>query len=238
MNNKSLAYALLRIAFGINFAGHGLIRIHNGVAIFAQTTAEHLAKSPLPQSLLYAFSYAIPFLEAILGLALILGVFTRISLICGAVFMMALTIGVTSNQQWELSRATAPLQPSLLSPAVPRRAQCSRHRQLSAPLFDTMNTMAEHEAGRSAHSHRHRLHPQKRGSRRSWQDTRSALTRWTHRSNLHRFQRDPWRPRLRRRRGDGLRHGDVSWRTSHGYRQPQRPHPQRARRAQVRLARP
>jgi thiosulfate dehydrogenase [quinone] large subunit len=102
-NNKSLAYALLRIAFGINFAGHGLIRIYNGVGTFATTTAEHLAKSPLPHTFTYAFSYAIPFLEAILGLMLILGVFTRVALICGAVFMMALTIGVTSNQQWDIA---------------------------------------------------------------------------------------------------------------------------------------
>ncbi len=102
-NDKALAYALLRIAFGINFAGHGLIRIHNGVGAFATATAEQLAKSPLPHSFTYAFSYAIPFLEAILGLTLILGVFTRIALICGAVFMMALTIGVTANQQWDIA---------------------------------------------------------------------------------------------------------------------------------------
>ena len=102
-NNKSLAYALLRITLGVNFTGHGLIRIHNGAAAFAQTTAEHLAKFPLPQSLIYAFSYAIPFIEAILGLTLILGVFTRVSLIAGAVFMMTLTIGVTANQQWDLA---------------------------------------------------------------------------------------------------------------------------------------
>ena len=103
IDDKSLAYALLRIAFGVNFAGHGLIRIHNGVDAFAATTAEHLAKSPLPHSLTLGFSYAIPFLEAILGLTLILGVFTRISLVCGAVFMIALTIGITANQQWDVA---------------------------------------------------------------------------------------------------------------------------------------
>jgi thiosulfate dehydrogenase [quinone] large subunit len=101
--DKSPAYALLRIAFGVNFAGHGLIRIYNGAGIFAQSTAEHLAKSPLPHSVTFAFSYAIPFFEAVLGLTLILGVFTRIALICGAVFMMVLTIGVTSNQQWDVA---------------------------------------------------------------------------------------------------------------------------------------
>jgi thiosulfate dehydrogenase [quinone] large subunit len=103
LNDKALAYALLRIAFGVNFAGHGLIRIYNGAAGFAQSTAEHLAKSPLPHSFTYAFSYAIPFVEAILGLTLILGVFTRISLVCGAVFMMVLSIGITANQQWDIA---------------------------------------------------------------------------------------------------------------------------------------
>lgn len=103
MTNRNLAYALLRISLGVNFAGHGLIRIHNGVSNFAQTTAEHLAKSPLPPSLTYAFAYSIPFIEAILGLTLILGIFTRISLIIGAVFMMLLTIGVTANQQWDIA---------------------------------------------------------------------------------------------------------------------------------------
>jgi thiosulfate dehydrogenase (quinone) large subunit len=103
ISDKSFAYALLRIAFGMNFAGHGLIRIYNGVGIFASTTAEHLAKSPLPHSFAYGFSYAIPFLEAVLGLTLILGLFTRLSLICGAVFMLALTVGVTANQQWDVA---------------------------------------------------------------------------------------------------------------------------------------
>jgi len=103
INDKSLAYALLRIAFGVNFAGHGLIRLYNGVGVFAHTTQEHLAKSPLPQSLTLGVSYAIPFVESVLGLTLILGVFTRISLIAGAVFMMALTLGVTANQQWDVA---------------------------------------------------------------------------------------------------------------------------------------
>jgi thiosulfate dehydrogenase [quinone] large subunit len=102
-NNRSLAYALLRIALGVNFAGHGLIRIYNGVGVFAASTAEHLAKSPLPHGLTLGFSYAIPFFEAILGLTLVLGVFTRVSLVFGAVFMMALTVGVTSNQQWDVA---------------------------------------------------------------------------------------------------------------------------------------
>ena len=69
LSNKNLAYALLRIALGVNFAGHGLIRIGNGVSAFASSTAEHMAKSPLPHGFVLGFGYAIPFIEALLGLA-------------------------------------------------------------------------------------------------------------------------------------------------------------------------
>ncbi len=101
--DKPLAYALLRVAFGVNFAGHGFIRIYNGVGAFAATTAEHMAKSPLPHGITVGFAYAIPWIEALLGIALVLGLLTRAALIAGALFMMALTVGVTSNQQWDIA---------------------------------------------------------------------------------------------------------------------------------------
>lgn len=103
VSDKSLAYGLLRVAFGVNFAGHGLVRIYNGVGVFAATTAEHLSKAPLPHGLVLGFGYAIPVIEAALGVALILGVLTRVALVGGAVFMMALTVGVTANQQWDVA---------------------------------------------------------------------------------------------------------------------------------------
>jgi thiosulfate dehydrogenase [quinone] large subunit len=39
-------------------------------------------------------------LSRALGLALIFGLLTRVALVCGTLFIMGLTIGVTSNQQW------------------------------------------------------------------------------------------------------------------------------------------
>ena len=79
---KQLAYALLRIALGVNFLGHGLFRILAGVPAFAAATADHMAKSPFPHGFNYAFACAIPFLELLLGLGL---------------------IAVTSNQQWDVA---------------------------------------------------------------------------------------------------------------------------------------
>ncbi len=55
LTNKRLAYALLRIALGVNFLGHGLFRILSGVPAFAATTADHMAKSPFPHGFNLAF---------------------------------------------------------------------------------------------------------------------------------------------------------------------------------------
>jgi len=103
ISDKALAYGLLRIALGVNFAGHGFTRIYNGIGQFAATTAEHMVKAPLPHGFVLGFSYGIPVIEAVLGVALMLGLATRVALVCGALFMMALTIGVTSNQQWDVA---------------------------------------------------------------------------------------------------------------------------------------
>ena len=101
ISDKELGYGLLRTALGVNFLGHGLFRILSGVGAFAATTVEHMTKSPLPHGFTLGFAYCIPWIELLLGLGLILGLLTRFALVGGAVFMIALTIGVTSNQQWD-----------------------------------------------------------------------------------------------------------------------------------------
>jgi thiosulfate dehydrogenase [quinone] large subunit len=100
---KSFAYALLRIAVGVNFAGHGLIRMYLGASQFVNSTAEHLSKSPLPHGLVTVFLYMVPVVEAFVGIALIVGLMTRFVLVVSSVMMIALTIGVTSNQQWDIA---------------------------------------------------------------------------------------------------------------------------------------
>lgn len=102
-SEKSLAYALLRVAVGVNFAGHGLIRLYIGLGHFADSTAEHLSKSPLPHGSVVGFLYVVPIVETVVGVALVLGVLTRLALIGGALLMIALTVGVTSNQEWDIA---------------------------------------------------------------------------------------------------------------------------------------
>lgn len=102
-SERTLAYALLRVAFGVNFFGHGMFRILSGVVAFASATAQNMEKSPLPHGLLYIFGLAIPFIEVLIGVALVLGIGTRITLVCGSLFMMALTTGIASIQKWDVA---------------------------------------------------------------------------------------------------------------------------------------
>jgi len=58
-------------------------------------------KSMLPLSLVRPFSYALPILEFTVGLLLITGLFTKVSLIAGALIMVALIFGTTLIENWD-----------------------------------------------------------------------------------------------------------------------------------------
>ena len=100
MNHRALAYLLMRIALGMNFFGHGFFRILSGVGAFAAGMAQSMSKGPLPSALSLSFGYCVPWLELILGILLLLGLFTRPALAAGSLFMVALTFGTTSVQNW------------------------------------------------------------------------------------------------------------------------------------------
>lgn len=99
-SHQAVAYLLMRLALGLNFFGHGFFRILTGVGAFAAGTAQGMAKGPLPHALTMGFGYCIPWLELLLGILLLLGCFTRYALVVGALFMLALTFGTTSIQNW------------------------------------------------------------------------------------------------------------------------------------------
>lgn len=98
--HQAIAYLLMRVALGINIFGHGFFRILTGVGAFASGMAQGMAKGPLPHALSLSFGYCIPWLELSLGLLLIAGFLTRSALVVGALFMIALTFGTTSVQNW------------------------------------------------------------------------------------------------------------------------------------------
>ncbi|SDF18327.1 DoxX family protein [Terriglobus roseus] len=99
-DHKAVAYAIMRLALGMNIFGHGFFRILSGVGNFASGMAQGMDKGPLPHVLTLSFGYCIPWIELTVGLLIILGLFTRFALASGALLMVALTFGTTSVQNW------------------------------------------------------------------------------------------------------------------------------------------
>lgn len=100
--HKWLAYALLRVTFGLVFLVYGLQKLANGHAAFAAALASQFAKSPLPQGLVRAFGHVLPFAETILGALVLLGVLTVPALVLVALLMIALTFGVATTGQAQI----------------------------------------------------------------------------------------------------------------------------------------
>ena len=104
-----IAYTILRLSFGANILLHGLSRILNGRPAFLAYLTHYFEHAPLiPASSLPAFGAVLPWVETTLGLLLMLGLFSRFTLIVGALVMTALVIGTNLAQDWLVSGLQLP----------------------------------------------------------------------------------------------------------------------------------
>lgn len=98
--NQKTAYFFLRLSIGINFLGHGLVRLAK-LQDFADGMTKSFEKSWLPSLFVQMFSTALPFLEFIIGLMLIIGFKTRIAAMAGASLIILLLFGSSTVENWE-----------------------------------------------------------------------------------------------------------------------------------------
>jgi len=98
-SNPQIAYALFRIALGLDMFLHGVMRIPI-LATWVDTTTKLFGASFLPDSMVRGFLYVLPFPEAVIGLLLMLGWFTRESLIAGSLVIIVLIFGTGTRQDW------------------------------------------------------------------------------------------------------------------------------------------
>jgi thiosulfate dehydrogenase [quinone] large subunit len=101
--NRELAYLLLRLTLGVNILMHGLARILSGLAPFAAGMTKQFASTPLPAPLVHAFALALPWSELAIGLAILLGLWTRTALVLGAIEIVVLTFGIALTQNWSVA---------------------------------------------------------------------------------------------------------------------------------------
>jgi thiosulfate dehydrogenase [quinone] large subunit len=100
MSAYKKSFLLARLAVGTSLFGHGLVRLPK-LGKFSHGMAGQFQHSILPQALVIAFGYALPFAEFGIGLLLLIGLFTRTALVAGAVVMILLIFGTTTIEQWD-----------------------------------------------------------------------------------------------------------------------------------------
>jgi thiosulfate dehydrogenase [quinone] large subunit len=108
-SNTVIAYTILRLSFGANILLHGLSRILNGRPAFLAYLTHYFEHAHLiPPGMLPVFGAVLPWVETALGLLLILGLFSRFTLIVGALVLTALVIGTNLAQDWLVSGLQIP----------------------------------------------------------------------------------------------------------------------------------
>ncbi|XWW48154.1 DoxX family protein [Fibrella sp. USSR17] len=102
MSDQFLAYLLLRLTMGVNFTFHAIPRFVKGVGGFRDKMVSDFSQTPLPPFLVYAFGTLLSYVELIIGILLTIGMFTRYALVSASLLMMALMIGTSFQQKWDV----------------------------------------------------------------------------------------------------------------------------------------
>lgn len=103
-----IAYALFRIALGLDMFLHGAMRLlpspaNPGVSNLSgwvETTVKLFDNSFLPTALVRSFLYFLPFPEVVIGALLIAGFLTRQALVAGSIVILILIFGTGTRQDW------------------------------------------------------------------------------------------------------------------------------------------
>ena len=96
-----IGYSLLRATLGLNIFFHGVSRLVAGVGSFAAGLVKMFHATPLPATLVRLFGYTLPWMEATVGLLVLIGLGTRYALAVGALLIFVLTFGTTLRQDWD-----------------------------------------------------------------------------------------------------------------------------------------
>lgn len=97
--DAALGYALLRLTLGLNFLFHSFSRWHDG-GKFVEGVVAGFAHTPLPGWSVRAFAAIIPYWEPLVGLLLVLGLWTRSALAAGALLIALLTAGTALRAEY------------------------------------------------------------------------------------------------------------------------------------------
>ena len=98
-SSQQLSFLLARLAVGMSMFGHGLVRLPK-LQSFSHWMVGQFEKSMLPEIIVTPFSYILPIAELLVGIFLLIGLFTRQALVAGSLVMIALIFGSSMIEEW------------------------------------------------------------------------------------------------------------------------------------------
>lgn len=99
MDKNKISFFFLRLPIAVSLLGHGLVRLPK-LAAFSAWMLDTMEKSFLPQGLILPFSFALPILEFIIGIALLFRAGIQYSIYAALLLMTALIFGSCSIENW------------------------------------------------------------------------------------------------------------------------------------------
>lgn len=89
----------MRLPVALSLLGHGLVRLPK-LQAFSEWMTGTMEKSFIPSVLVMVLSYALPFIELILGISLLIGYKTKYSIYASLALMSMLIFGSTTIEDW------------------------------------------------------------------------------------------------------------------------------------------
>lgn len=99
MKTEETSYLLARLPIGFSFLGHGVVRLPK-LTTFAEGMTKSFSETFLPELLVMPFAYAIPIVELILGITILIGFRMKESAIAGVLLMCLLIMGCAVQENW------------------------------------------------------------------------------------------------------------------------------------------
>lgn len=104
MKDFKTIFFFLRLPVAISLAGHGLVRLPK-LQTFTEGMVKSMEKSAIPESLITPFGYVLPFLEAIIGIFLLIGFKLKLTIYSAIALMSILILGSSSIENWSAIEA-------------------------------------------------------------------------------------------------------------------------------------
>ncbi|MCU7616591.1 DoxX family protein [Chryseobacterium sp. PBS4-4] len=104
MKDFKTIFFFLKLPIAVSLAGHGMVRIPK-LQIFTDGMVKSMEKSAIPEALMTPFGYILPFLEAIVGISLLIGFKPKLTIYTAISLMTILIFGSSSVENWSAIEA-------------------------------------------------------------------------------------------------------------------------------------